>query len=136
LVAIPTTSPTRVTISTFLFPYLRNDKPVHLDNFLKWSKTGVKEGDLVFVSGHPGNTEALEDRISTTVSERRGLPGAPRQLQSRRIALFQKFAARSRPENARARESIFGYQNSPEGDHGHFRRTRAANFWNSAMRRL
>ena len=50
----------------FMFPrydldlaFLRvyeDGKPARMSNFLSWSKTGVKEGDLTFVSGHPGNT--------------------------------------------------------------------------------
>src|SRR4051812_35923074 len=43
---------------TFLRAY-ENDKPAKVDQYLKWSKNGVKDGDLVFVSGHPGSTGRL-----------------------------------------------------------------------------
>jgi hypothetical protein len=95
---------------TFLRAY-ENDKPVHVDNYLKWSKTGVKEGDLVFVSGNPGSTGRL-----TTYAQMEYLRDVqyPRSLKSmeRRIKLLQGFAAQS-PENARIVERmIFGLQNS------------------------
>jgi hypothetical protein len=34
-------------------------KPVKLDDWLRWSPTGAKEGDLVFVAGNPGRTDRL-----------------------------------------------------------------------------
>ena len=33
--------------------------PVHPEHFLKWSKTGVKDGDLVLAAGHPYSTDRL-----------------------------------------------------------------------------
>jgi hypothetical protein len=92
---------------------------VHLDNFLKWSKTGVKDGDLIFVSGHPGNTDRLK-----TVAQLQFLKDMdyPSRLANykRRIALFQKFSGESE-ENARiAQEDIFGYQNSQKAITGYF----------------
>ena len=42
----------------FLRAY-ENDKPIHSENFLPFSQTGAKEGDLVLVSGNPGNTRRL-----------------------------------------------------------------------------
>src|SRR5205085_9479353 len=32
-------------------------KPFHTDHYFKWSQAGAKEGDLTFVSGHPGGTD-------------------------------------------------------------------------------
>jgi hypothetical protein len=34
-----------------------NGQPAQSPHFLPWAKEGVKEGELVFVSGHPGGTE-------------------------------------------------------------------------------
>src|SRR5207248_4096794 len=34
-----------------------NDKPAKTEHYLKWSQAGAKEGDLTFVSGHPGGTD-------------------------------------------------------------------------------
>ncbi len=102
---------------TFLRAY-ENDKPVHSVNFLKWSKTGVKEGDLVFVSGHPGSTGRL-----STYAQMEYLRDYvyPRNLKSmeRRIKLLKSFAAQS-PENARIVERmIFGLENSYKATTGY-----------------
>jgi Peptidase S46 len=40
---------------TFVRVY-EGDKPAKMDHYFKWSKAGVKEGELTFVSGHPGKT--------------------------------------------------------------------------------
>lgn len=109
----------RYDLDISFFRVYENDQPVHLDNFLKWSKIGVKEGDLIFVSGNPGNTERLK-----TVAQLQFLKDVdyPARLANykRRIALFQKFSAES-AENARiAQEEIFGYQNSQKAITGYF----------------
>lgn len=36
-----------------------NGKPAKTEHYLPWSVEGVKEGDLTFVSGHPGRTSRL-----------------------------------------------------------------------------
>jgi hypothetical protein len=109
----------RYDLDISFFRIYENDQPVHLEHFLKWSKTGVKDGDLVFVPGNPGNTERLK-----TVSQLQFLKDVdyPTRLANykRRIALFQKFSAES-AENARiAQEDIFGYQNSQKAITGYF----------------
>ncbi|KFE70107.1 S46 family peptidase [Hyalangium minutum] len=34
----------------------QDDKPAQIANYFKWSKGGAKDGELTFVSGHPGRT--------------------------------------------------------------------------------
>ena len=102
----------RYDLDITFFRVYENDKPAQLGNkYLKWAKNGVKEGDLIFVSGHPGRTERL-----LTLSQLEFLRDVryPFLLTSfeRRIAMLKKFAAES-PENARiAQELIFGLENS------------------------
>jgi hypothetical protein len=109
----------RYDLDITFFRVYENDKPVHLDNYLEWSKTGVKDGDLVFVSGHPGGTDRLK-----TVAELQFLQNVdyPSRLASykQRIAVLQKFSAES-AENARvAQEEIFGLQNSQKAINGRY----------------
>src|SRR5512143_1661932 len=49
----------RFDLDITFFRVYEKDKPAHIDNYFKWSPTGVKDGDLAFVSGHPGNTGRL-----------------------------------------------------------------------------
>ena len=50
----------RYDLDISFFRIYENNKPVHLDNYFKWSTAGVKEGDLIFVSGNPGSTGRLD----------------------------------------------------------------------------
>ncbi len=109
----------RYDLDITFFRIYENDKPVHLDHYLQWSKVGVKDGDLIFVSGHPGGTDRLK-----TVAQLQFLKNVdyPSRLASykRRIAMFQKFGAES-AENARiAQEDLFGYQNSQKAIQGEY----------------
>jgi hypothetical protein len=107
----------RYDLDITFFRIYENDKPVHLDNYLQWSKTGVKDGELIFVSGHPGGTDRLK-----TVAQIQFLKDVdyPSRLASykERIAMLQKFSAQS-AENARiAQEGIFGLQNAQKAFNG------------------
>jgi hypothetical protein len=46
----------RYCLDMALFRAYEDAKPVKSEHFLKWNPRGANEGDLVFVSGHPGNT--------------------------------------------------------------------------------
>jgi hypothetical protein len=98
----------------FDFAVLRvyeNGKPIQNRDYLKWNSKGAADGDLIFVSGHPGRTErgltvpqlALDrDIIYPTRIAR-----FKRQLEALRA-----YAKRG-PEQARqAGDDIFGYENS------------------------
>jgi hypothetical protein len=109
----------RYDLDITFFRIYENDKPVHLDNYLQWSKVGVKDNDLIFVSGHPGSTDRLK-----TVSQLEFLRNVdyPSRLASykRRIDMLQKFSTESK-ENARiAQEEIFGLQNSQKAINGEY----------------
>ncbi len=50
----------RFNLDICFFRAYEDDKPVRPREYLKWSKTGPSEGDLVFVTGNPGTTNRLE----------------------------------------------------------------------------
>ena len=108
----------RYDLDITFFRVYENDKPAHLDNYLKWSPTGVKEGDLIFVSGHPGNTGRLLTMAQLEFLRDFQYPMALK-VYARRIALLQEFSKQSE-ENARvAKEDIFGLQNSQKAITGY-----------------
>lgn len=108
----------RYDLDITFFRVYENGKPAHLDNYLKWSPTGVKDGDLIFVSGHPGNTGRLLTMAQLEFMRDVQYPLAL-TYYARRIALLQNFSNES-GENARiAKEDIFGLQNSQKAVTGY-----------------
>src|ERR1700758_1929383 len=104
----------RYDLDITFFRVYENDKPAHLDNYLRWSRDGVKEGDLVFVSGHPGSTGRL---LTTSQLEFLRDVDYPTRLNiyKQTIDVLKNFSGQS-PENERiAQEELFGYENSFKG---------------------
>jgi hypothetical protein len=101
----------RYDLDMALFRVYENGKPLHTDNFLKWSAKGAAPGELIFISGHPGSTER-DDTVAQLKMERDVSGPAITEYLERRIATAQAFAAQG-PEQARLVGSmIFGLQNS------------------------
>ena len=108
----------RYDLDITFFRVYENGKPAHLDNYLKWSPTGVKDGDLIFVSGHPGNTGRLLTLAQLQFLRDVQYPNSLK-LAARRIALLENFSKQSE-ENARiAKENIFSLQNSQKAITGY-----------------
>jgi hypothetical protein len=108
----------RYDLDITFFRVYENGRPAHLDNYLKWSQTGVNDGDLIFVSGHPGNTGRLLTMAQLEFLRDVQYP-ASLKYYARRIALLQEFSKESE-ENARiAKEEIFGLQNSQKAITGY-----------------
>lgn len=100
----------RYCLDVTFFRIYEDGKPFKTKHYLKWSKTGPSEGDLVFVAGHPGRT-----RRQYTVDHLKYLrdvsyPSALARIWRREVQL-QTFVARS-DENAQiAGSDLSGVQN-------------------------
>ena len=101
----------RYDLDITFFRVYEDGHPAHLDNYLRWSRTGVKDGDLIFVSGHPGSTNRQQTLAQMEFTRDVAYPASLTALK-RRITLLQDFGKQSE-ENARiAQEDLFGLQNS------------------------
>jgi hypothetical protein len=101
----------RYDLDMALFRVYENGKPLHTDNYLKWSAKGAAPGELIFISGHPGST-SRDDTVSQLLAEHVGHGPMMTEYLQRRIAAALAFAAQS-PEQARlVGSTIFGLQNS------------------------
>ena len=108
----------RYDLDITFFRVYENDKPAHLDHYLKWSATGAHENDLIFVSGNPGNTGRLLTMTQLEFLRDVQYP-ANLDLFKRRIALLENFSKESE-ENARiAKEDLFGLQNAQKAITGY-----------------
>lgn len=101
----------RFDLDACFFRVYENDKPAKIEHYLKWSKAGAKDGELVFVSGHPGRTDRLATLAELDYLRDIGFPFLMQRL-NRLEVLLMAFSGRN-IENARqARELLFGVQNS------------------------
>ena len=101
----------RYDMDICLFRVYENNQPVHPADFLRWSAAGAKNGELVFVSGHPGHTDRLliVPELKFLRDEQFPLLLA---LLKRREVLLSAWSARSEENARRAKDELFGIQNS------------------------
>jgi hypothetical protein len=89
----------RHCLDVCFFRVYEGGKPVKVEHFFRWSETGPKDGDLVFVTGHPGTTNRLETLAQLQHRRDLTLPYTLARLRALEAALAQ-FSERS-PESAR-----------------------------------
>ncbi len=101
----------RYDLDICLFRVYENGKPAKVDNYLKFNSSGPKEGDLVFVSGNPGRTDRELTLFELADARDRALPQRLDLLFRREVAL-KSYSDRSLENARRARDDLFGVQNS------------------------
>src|ERR1700678_844153 len=101
----------RYDLDMALFRVYDNGKPLHTENFLKWSAKGAAPGELIFISGHPGSTER-DDTVSELLLQRDVVGPAISEYLERRIESAQAFAAQGPEQAPLVGSTIFGLQNS------------------------
>src|ERR1700739_4075540 len=101
----------RYDLDICFFRAYENDKPAHTNDYLKWSDAGPSEGDLVFVSGHPGRTERLDTVAHIEYQRDISVPNVLNLLRRREI-LLRTFSDRSAENARRAEDDLFSIQNS------------------------
>lgn len=95
---------------SFIRAYV-DDKPAQTPDYFKWSKTGSKPGDLVFVPGNPGSTSRLNTMAQFEYLRDTALPRRVAQVSEIR-GRYEQLAAQS-PELARQiNETLFFTENS------------------------
>ena len=101
----------RYDLDICFFRVYENGKPVHTDNYLKWSAAGASDGELIFVSGNPGRTERLDTVAHLKYQRDYAVPGALNLLRRREV-LLDTFSERSSENARRAEDNLFGIKNS------------------------
>jgi len=101
----------RFNIDMALVRVYENDQPIKSDNYFKWSKTGAKDGELVFVTGHPGNTQRLNTVAHLESLRDVSIPLIIRMLESRQKMLKQ-YMAQGDEQTRRAQNELNSVENS------------------------
>jgi hypothetical protein len=101
----------RYDLDMALFRVYENGKPLHTDNYLKWSAKGAAPDELIFISGHPGSTQR-QDTMAELLTERETVEPNVVEYLKRRIAASQAFAAQGQEQARLVGSTIFGLQNS------------------------
>jgi hypothetical protein len=101
----------RFDLDVCIFRAYENGQPAKVEHFLKWNPQGPSDGELTFVSGHPGKT----DRQLTydELAHMRDFE-APFLLNmfSRREVFFHAFAARSFENARQVHDDVRGIENN------------------------
>ena len=101
----------RYDLDICFFRVYENDKPVHVEHYLKWSASGAAEGDLIFVSGHPGRTERGDTVAHIQYQRDYTVPGVLNLLRRREV-LLDNYSERSAENARRAEDELFSIKNS------------------------
>jgi len=101
---------------TFVRIY-QDGKPAPVEHYFKWSRAGVKEGELTFISGHPGRTSR-----GLTVAEleyqRDVLLPKAQVLQAELRGMVTEFQKRGPEQKRISNNLLFGVENSLKATKG------------------
>ena len=101
----------RWNLDVTFFRVYENDKPLKTDNYFKWSKNGAADGELVFMSGHPGRTSRLKTYAQIKFARDYAIPHRLEMIQTTLDAL-KNYARQGEEQARRALIYQFGYENS------------------------
>ncbi len=101
----------RYDLDVCFFRAYEDGKPAQPKHYLKWSPKGSKEGELVFVAGHPGRTSRLFTAEHLKFLRDTSLPTTLELLFDREKFLLE-YSKRGEEHARQAKEDLFSYQNS------------------------
>jgi hypothetical protein len=101
----------RFDLDICLFRIYENGQPFKSEHYIQWAPKGVREGDLVFASGHPGSTGRLLTYAQLEFLRDTSYPFTIANYK-RRQAYMRDYSRRGQEEARIANRSLFGVENS------------------------
>jgi hypothetical protein len=101
----------RYDLDMCFFRVYEDDKPAKIEHYLKWSKNGVSDDELVFVSGHPGHTDRLNTVADLEYNRDVRYPYALSRL-NRLEVMYWIYSQRSADHERKAKTEYFSVSNS------------------------
>ena len=108
----------RYDLDISFFRAYENNEPAKTPDYLKWSTTGIKDGDLVFVSGHPGRTSRLLTMDQLEFLRDYQYPMTMAALGNR-VKIIEKYGSVSAESAREAQSDLFSTQNSVKAYNGY-----------------
>jgi hypothetical protein len=118
----------RYCVDCSLFRAYEDGKPAKIEHFLKWSTDGVKDGELVFVSGFPGRTERSYTREHLEFQRDVYFPNRLQKLYRREV-IYSAFASRSLENQRRIADDLGAVQNYRKRAIGQLQGLRTPSLW-------
>jgi hypothetical protein len=109
----------RYDLDICLFRAYEDGRPAKVEHYLTWSTAGISDGELVFVSGHPGHTSRQLTVAELDYLRDRQFPYVLQLLYNLEVTL-SVYSAEDQENARRARDLLFGVQNSRKAREGMF----------------
>jgi len=109
----------RYDLDMAFFRAYENDKSVASPQYLKLNPKGAAEGELVFVSGHPGSTDRLLTYDQLEFFRDVNYPMILKMID-RRIEILREYAKQGSEPERRALNEIFSYENAKKAYNGEY----------------
>jgi hypothetical protein len=100
----------RFDLDICFFRIYENGRPLKSDHFIRWSKAGAREDDLVFASGHPGSTGRLLTYAQLEFLRDTSYPFTIANYK-RRQAYMHEYSKRGEEQARIALRNLFGIEN-------------------------
>jgi hypothetical protein len=107
----------RFDLDICIFRVYEQGKPAKIEHYLQWAASGAADGELVFVSGHPGKTDRLDTVAHLDALRDVTLPTMLNWLMRNEV-LLSNYSDRGGENARRAREDLFYIQNSRKAQVG------------------
>ncbi|MBI2429675.1 MAG: S46 family peptidase [Ignavibacteriales bacterium] len=109
----------RYDLDMTFFRVYENDKPYNPPHYLKWKTAGASDGELVFVSGHPGSTNRQQTVSQIEYARDYSYPNRLKNVE-RRLKVLRDYASRGEEQRRRAVTSIRGIENAQKAWTGEY----------------
>lgn len=101
----------RYNLDATIMRVYEDGEPAKFEHFLRWSDQPLSDGELVFVSGNPGRTQRIFTVAALKYLRDDRIPYVLDYLRRKEI-LMQQFSLEGKEATRRARDELFGIQNS------------------------
>jgi len=101
----------RYDLDMTFFRVYEDGKPLATPHHFKWSPNGSKEGELTFVTGHPGTTQRLKTIAELKMMRDLNFPRALETMSELR-GMITQFQERGAEQRRISNDTLFSYENS------------------------